>query len=99
MPHNTRQPRLPAALRSAVAQIQAGVNPQNVAADLIIKRAERVVMCAQLPPGDPRLPAIHALTQALETRTFDDSAISLEACLRDLEESGRADGKMRGLTA
>ena len=45
-----------------------------------------MVLCAQLPPGDPRLPAVEALTRALGTRTFDDSAISLDACLRDIQE-------------
>ena len=78
-----RQPRQPAALRSALAQFQAGAAPQDIAADLTRKPAERVVLCAQLPPGDPRLPAVEALTWALAKRTFDDSAISLDACLRD----------------
>ena len=68
------------------AQRQSGTAPQDVAADLIRKHAERVVLCAQLPQGDPRLPAVEALTRALGTRTFDDSAISLDACLRDIQE-------------
>lgn len=88
MPPKPSQPRLPAALRSALAQIQAGAAPQDVAADLIRKHAERVVLCAQLPPGDPRLPAVEALTLELGRRTFDDSTISLDACLRDIQEVG-----------
>ena len=88
MPPKPRQPRLPAALRSALARFQAGAVPQDVAADLIRKHAERVVLCAHLRPGDPRLPAVEALTQALAMRTFDDSAISLDACPRDVQEVG-----------
>ena len=83
-----RQPRLHAALRSALAQLQAGSPPQDVAADLIRKHAERVVLCAQLPPGDPRLPAVETLTLALGRRTFNDTAISLDDCLRDFQEVG-----------
>lgn len=83
-----RQPRLPAVLRSALAHLQAGASPQEVAADLIRKHAERAVLCALLPPGDPRLPAVEALTLALGMRTFDDSALSLDACLRDIQELG-----------
>ena len=48
MPPKPRQSRLPAALRSALAQLEAGTAPQDVAADLIRKHAERVVLCAQL---------------------------------------------------
>lgn len=77
MPPKPRQPPQPAALRSALAQLQAGAAPQDIAADLIRKHAERVVLCAHLPPGDPRVPAVEALTRALGLRTFDDSAISL----------------------
>lgn len=88
MPPKPRQPSLPTALRSALAQLQAGAAPQDVAADLIRKHAERVVLCARLPPGDPRLPAVEVLTRALGMRTFDDSAISLDGCLRDFQEVG-----------
>ena len=66
-------------------------DPQEIAADLIRKHAERMVLCVQLPPGDPRLPAVEALTRALAMRTFDDSAISLDACLRDVQEVGIGD--------
>lgn len=88
MPRKHRRSRLPAALRSALAQLRAGAAPQEVAANLIRKHAERVVLCAQLPPGDPRLPAVEALTRALAMRTFDDSAISLDDCLREFQEVG-----------
>jgi len=47
-----------------------------------------VVLCAQLPPCDPRLPAVKVLTLALGRRTFDDSAISLDAWLRDIQAVG-----------
>ena len=50
-----------------------------------------MVLCVQLPPGDPRPPAVEALTRALAMRTFDDSAISLDACLRDVQEVGIGD--------
>lgn len=86
-----RQPRLPAALRTALAQIQAGADPQDIAADLIRKRAERAVVCAHLPLDDPRLLAVEALAKALAARTFDDGIISLEACLRDVQEFGIGD--------
>jgi hypothetical protein len=89
MPPKPRQPRLPAALRSALAQLQAGAAPQDIAADLIRKHAERVVLCAHLPPNDPRLPAVEALTRALGLRTFDDSAISLDACLGSAVDRAR----------
>ncbi len=50
-----------------------------------------MALCALLPPGDPRLPAVEALTRGLGMRTFDDSAISLDACLRDVQEVGIGD--------
>ena len=91
MAPKSRQPRQAVALHSALAQFQAGADPQDIAADLIRKHSERVVLCAQLPPGDPRLPAVEALIRALGMRTFDDSAIYLDACLRDVEEVGIGD--------
>lgn len=45
-----------------------------------------MVLCAHLAPGDSRHPAFEALSRALGMRTFDDSAISLDACLRDVQE-------------
>lgn len=50
-----------------------------------------MVLCAQLPLGDPRLPAVEALTLALGMWTFDDSAIFLDACLRDAQDVGIGD--------
>lgn len=47
-----------------------------------------MVVCAHLLPSDPRLPTVEALTRAFGMRTFDDSAISLNACLRNIEEVG-----------
>jgi hypothetical protein len=74
-------------LRSALARLQAGVAPEDVAADLLRKHAERVILYAPLPPGDPRLPAVVAFSRALGMRTLDDSAISLDACLADVQEA------------
>lgn len=51
-------------------------------------RARPRLTAVQLPPGDPRLPAVEALTRALDMRIFDDGAISLDACLRDFQEVG-----------
>lgn len=68
-----------------LVQLQARAGRQDITDDLIRKHAERVDLCAQLPPVAPRLP-VAALPRALGTRTFDDSAISMDACLRDVQE-------------
>lgn len=79
-------PRFPVALRSALARLRAGAEPNDVAADLIRRRMEGVVLRAELPADDPRRTHLEALVLALEARTFDDSALSLEDVLRDLRE-------------
>lgn len=70
-----KPPNLPAALRFAMDQLQAGADPQEVAADLIRQRAEEAIFRAQLPPGDPRQALVTTLVLALAGRTFDDSAL------------------------
>lgn len=80
--------RLPAALRSALAELAAGADPEDVAADIIRKRAEGVVLNASLPDGDPRQAHLDALQESIRGRTFDDSGITLDAVLRDLHERG-----------
>lgn len=80
------KPRLPAALHKALAQLQAGADPAEVAASIIKVRQEAAVLRAQLPAGDSRQEQLDALKLALEGRTFDDSGLSLEDVLRDLQE-------------
>lgn len=46
------------ARRPALVQFQVEAAPQDGAANLSRKRAERVVRRAQLPPGDPQLPLV-----------------------------------------
>ena len=48
------KPRLASALRSALTQLAAGRDSQNVAANLIKKSAELAVLRARFPVGDPR---------------------------------------------
>lgn len=92
--------RLSAALIDALAQLQAGAAPAEVAADLIKRGAEAQVLCAQLPAGDPQRAQLDALERALEARTFDESAISLEECLRDLHgEVERPHGEQQPVRA
>lgn len=79
-------PRFPVALRSALARLRAGADPNDVASDLIRRRMEGVVLRAVLPADDPGRTHLEALVLALEARTFDDSALTLDAVLRDLGE-------------
>ena len=84
MPPNAR---LPIALRTAIAKLQAGADPGEVAADIIRKRAESAALRAKLPPKDPRQPHLDALIQAIGARTFDDSELSLDDVLREFQDS------------
>lgn len=48
------KPRLAATLPSALTQLAAGHDSQDVAANLIKKSAERAVLRARFPVGDPK---------------------------------------------
>lgn len=72
MPPTPRQPRLPAVLRSAFAQVHAGVAPQDAAADLIRKHAERVIPAVRSIPSfraDGFLRRISAKVRPVPTAT------------------------------
>src|SRR5262245_21628627 len=86
------KPRLSAVVRPAIAKVQAGVSPDDVAADLIRKRADGVVFRVRLPQSDPRQPIIETLARAIGARTVDDSALSLKACLRDFDGAENLSG-------
>lgn len=80
--------RISAVLREAFAELQAGADPEQVAASLIKTRQEAVALRAKLPTDDPRRPQLEQLVRALEARTFDDSTITLEAVLADMRGHG-----------
>lgn len=68
-----------------MAQLKATEDPVDVATDLLRRRVEAVAFRVQLPPKDLRQKHLNALRQAIGARAFDDGAISLEACLREVE--------------
>lgn len=82
------KPRISAALRDALTELQAGADPDQVAASLIKTRQEAVVLRSKLPTDDPRRPLLDLLVRALGARTFDDSSITLEAVLADMRGHG-----------
>jgi hypothetical protein len=68
------------------AKLRASADLAEVTAEFARKHAEDDVLRARLPESDERRPLLDALVRALEARTFDDSALTLEAELRDLHE-------------
>lgn len=81
-------PRLPASLRDALTELQAGADPDQVASAIIKARQEAAVLRAKLPTDDPRRLLLEQLVHALGARTFDDSSITLDAVLADMREHG-----------
>jgi hypothetical protein len=68
-----RQPRrrLPRVLRCALAQLAAGVDPDEIAAELIRQSAEAALFRVRLAVEDPRQGRLMVLMRALRGRTFD----------------------------
>ena len=98
---NTAENLQPIQMRSSLGWVAVVHNGNLVNAAQLIQSLERdgaifqstidteVIVHLMARSREPGL--IEALTRAIGMRTFDDSAISLDACLRDVQEVGIGD--------